>query len=130
VPDIYQKQIIDHFKYPRKRGRLDAPDLAYEDDNPLCGDRVRVEMCLMDGDRVCDARFDGGGCAICCACASMLMEQITGKRLPEIFQMDTDYIRDLLGIQLSPIRLKCALLPLMVAKAAIAQHLKTVTSDE
>ena len=113
---MYREAILDHYKHPRQKGHLENPDIHYHDHNPFCGDEITVELKVKDG-VVVDAAFDGHGCAISQATASMLMEEITGKTLDEIKTWDKEYILDLLGIELGPVRLKCALLPLKALKA-------------
>ncbi len=116
MEDLYRDNIIDHYQNPRNYGTLDHPDISYEDSNPVCGDEIRMDLKVQDG-RVVDARFQGHGCSISQASASMLTEDIIGKTLDEVKQIDKQYILDLLGIPLGPVRLKCALLSLKVLKA-------------
>jgi nitrogen fixation NifU-like protein len=117
MEDLYRENILDHYQNPRNYGTLDAPDISYQDDNPLCGDVIRLDIQLDDEQRVKQVRFSGEGCAISQASASMLTEEILGKTLDEIKQISKDDILDMLGIQLGPVRLKCALLSLKVLKA-------------
>jgi nitrogen fixation NifU-like protein len=116
VEDLYRDNIIDHYQNPRNFGTLEHPDISYEDSNPVCGDELRMDLKVQDG-RVVDARFTGHGCSISQASASMLTEEIIGKTLDEVKQIDKQYLLDLLGIPLGPVRLKCALLSLKVLKA-------------
>lgn len=116
MEDLYRDNIIDHYQNPRNYGTLDHPDISYEDSNPVCGDEIRMDLKVQDG-RVVDARFQGHGCSISQASASMLTEDIIGKTLEEVKQIDKQYLLDLLGIPLGPVRLKCALLSLKVLKA-------------
>ncbi len=113
---LYREAIIDHYKHPRRKGHLDEPDFQYHDHNPFCGDELTIELQVKDG-IIVDAAFDGRGCSISQATASMLMEEIVGKPLEEIKRYDKEYILDLLGIEIGPVRLKCALLSLKVLKA-------------
>lgn len=113
---LYREAIIDHYKYPRRKGHLENPDIHYHDHNPFCGDELTIELNVKDN-MVVDAAFDGRGCSISQATASMLMEEIVGKSLDEIKEYDKEYILDLLGIEIGPVRLKCALLSLKVLKA-------------
>ena len=108
---LYREAILDYYKHPRQKGHLENPDIQYHDHNPFCGDEITIELKVEDG-VVVDAAFDGRGCAISQATASMLMEEIIGKSLDEIKTWDKQYILDLLGIDLGPVRLKCALLSL------------------
>ena len=116
MEDLYRDNIIDHYQNPRNYGTLDHPDISYEDSNPVCGDEIRMDLKIQDG-RVADARFEGHGCSISQASASMLTEEIIGKSLEEVKQIDKQYLLDMLGIPLGPVRLKCALLSLKVLKA-------------
>jgi len=116
VEDLYRDNIIDHYQNPRNYGTLEHPDISYEDSNPVCGDEIRMDLKTQDG-RVVDARFQGHGCSISQASASMLTEEIIGKTLEEVKQIDKQYLLDMLGIPLGPVRLKCALLSLKVLKA-------------
>ena len=116
MEDLYRDNIIDHYQNPRNYGTLEHPDISYEDSNPVCGDELRIDLQVKDG-KVADARFSGHGCSISQASASMLTEEIIGKTLEEVKQIDKQYLLDLLGIPLGPVRLKCALLSLKVLKA-------------
>jgi len=117
MDDMYREVILDHYKHPRNYGKLEPADISYEDDNPLCGDRIRIDIRLDENDRVKEAAFSGKGCAISQASASMLTEEILGKSLDEIKQIGKEQILELFGIELGPTRLKCALLSLKVLKA-------------
>lgn len=117
MEDLYRENILDHYQNPRNYGALENPDIAYEDDNPLCGDVIRIEIKLDDQDRVAHVAFGGEGCAISQASASMLTEEIMGKSLDEVKKISKDDMLDMLGIQLGPVRIKCALLALKVLKA-------------
>jgi nitrogen fixation protein NifU and related proteins len=115
---IYREIILDHYQNPRHRGTLDPNDYSYEDSNPLCGDEVRIDVRVTD-DGVDDIAFSGQGCAISQASASILMELVEGKTLDDIKKIDKDELLEEIGIELSPARLKCALLSLKVLKAAL-----------
>ncbi len=116
MEDMYREVILDHYKNPRYRGELDPADISYQDDNPLCGDTIRIDLRVDDDDRVIECAFSGQGCAISQASASMLMEDIQGKTLDEIKEYSRDDILEMLGIELGPVRLKCAMLSLKVLK--------------
>jgi len=119
MDDLYREQIIDRYKNPRHKRLLDPHDFSYEDDNPLCGDRIRIDV-RVDGDqRVTEAAFSGVGCAISQASADLLTESIVGKTLDEVKQLRKDDVLEMLGIELGPVRLKCALLSLKVLKAGV-----------
>lgn len=119
MDDLYRELIIDRYKAPLFRGHLDPHDIAFEDDNPLCGDHIRIELQVGKDGRVHAAAFDGHGCAISQASADLLMETIQGKSLDEVKALAKQDIVDLLGIELGPVRLKCALLSLKVLKAGV-----------
>jgi nitrogen fixation NifU-like protein len=116
VEDLYREVILDHYQNPRNYGTLEPADISYEEDNPVCGDHIRLDLRLRDG-RVAEVRFSGHGCAISQASASMLTEEIQGKTLDELKAFSKDDLLDLLGIPLGPVRIKCALLSLKVLKA-------------
>jgi len=118
MEELYREQILDRYKAPRHRGHLEDYDIAYEDDNPTCGDHIRIELKVKDG-RVVDARFDGQGCAISQASADLLLDEVIGKPLDEVKQLSKDDLLEILGITLGPVRLKCALLSLKVLKAGV-----------
>ena len=115
---IYREIILDHYQNPRNRGTLDPNDYSYEDSNPLCGDEVRIDVRVKD-DAIDDICFSGQGCAISQASASILMEIVEGKSLDEVKALNKDEVLEEIGIELSPARLKCALLSLKVLKAAL-----------
>jgi nitrogen fixation NifU-like protein len=119
MDDLYREQILDRYKHPRMRGTLDPHDYTYEDDNPLCGDRIRIDLRVGDDGRVAQAAFSGSGCAISQASADLLTEAVVGKSLDEVKALAKDDILEMLGIELGPVRLKCALLPLKVLKAGV-----------
>jgi nitrogen fixation protein NifU and related proteins len=128
MSDLYRELIIDRYKNPHFRGSLEPNDITFEDDNPLCGDHIRIDL-RVDGDnRVVEAAFDGHGCAISQASADLLLEEVVGKTLDDIRALSKDNLLDLLGIQLGPVRLKCALLSLKVLKAGV--YGLGVASDE
>src|SRR5687768_591073 len=126
---FYRENLLDHYRNPRFHGRLDAPTVSQEDLNPLCGDMIRIDLAL-DGGMVADARFSGHGCAVSQAAASMLLEEIVGKSVDEVAALGRDDLLELLGVPLSPARLKCALLSLGVLRAGLhAAGAATVTPD-
>ena len=119
MEDLYREIIIDHYKNPQYRGHLDSNDIQFEDDNPLCGDHVEITLRVDRSSKVSDGRFDGKGCAISQASADLLIESIIGKSLDEIKKLNKQDILNMLGIELGPVRLKCALLSLKVLKAGV-----------
>lgn len=112
---FYREYILDHFKNPRNYGRLEHPDISHEEDNPLCGDVVGMDFRVSDG-MIEDIRFHGRGCAISQASASLLTERLKGLSLEEAKKINKDDVLDELGIDISPARIKCALLALKVLK--------------
>lgn len=116
--DIYREEILEHSQHPRQHGTLEHPDYTYEDANPLCGDRIRVDVKVEDG-HIADVRFSGQGCAISQAAASMLCEKVMGMELEQVKSISRDDVLELLGIELGPVRLKCALLGLKTLKAGV-----------
>jgi nitrogen fixation protein NifU and related proteins len=119
MDDLYREVIIEHYKNPSYRGHLDPHDIQFEDNNPLCGDQIEITLQTAEDGTVKDARFDGHGCAISQASADLLIESIIGKPLKEVKKLDKQDILDMLGIDLGPVRLKCALLSLKVLKAGV-----------
>lgn len=119
MDDLYRELIIDRYKNPHFRGTLDPHDITFEDDNPLCGDHIRIDLRVNEDNRVSDVAFDGHGCAISQATADLLAESVVGKTLDEVKQISKQDILDMLGIELGPVRLKCALLSLKVLKAGV-----------
>ncbi|MGW8178777.1 MAG: Fe-S cluster assembly sulfur transfer protein SufU [bacterium] len=118
MDDFYREEILEHYTHPHNYGTLDEPDISHEESNPLCGDRIRFDIQLdEDGQTVKDVRFSAVGCAISKASASMLTDLLVGQTLDEIKAMTKQDVIDELGIELGPVRLKCALLPLKVVKA-------------
>jgi nitrogen fixation NifU-like protein len=130
MDDFYREEILEHYTHPHNYGTLEEPDISHEEHNPLCGDRVRFDIELDgDGRTVQEVRFSGVGCAISKASASMLTDLIAGKTLEEIKELTKEDVMDELGIDLGPVRLKCALLPLKVVKVG-AYGLEEWSDDE
>ncbi|MEM2138410.1 MAG: SUF system NifU family Fe-S cluster assembly protein [Candidatus Anstonellaceae archaeon] len=127
--DMYRENILDHYKHPRNRGRVEKPDSEAYDSNPLCGDEIGMTLKFSEG-KISDIRFEGSACAICLASASMLTEEAKGAKLEEARVMKKERVLSLLGIDPGPTRLKCALLPLKVLKLAIYRHLGKKLSEE
>jgi len=119
MDDLYREVIIEHYKNPGFRGELNPHDYSFEDENPVCGDHIRVDLRVDESGMITDARFSGEGCAISQSSADLLMESVIGKNVEEVKTLTKQDILDLLGIDLGVVRLKCALLPLKVIKAGV-----------
>ena len=117
MDDFYREIIIDRYQNPHFKGELDPHDITFEDSNPLCGDELRIDVRMNGEEKIEDARFSGRGCAISLASADLLLEYVQGKSIEEVRALSKDNVLDLLGIELGPVRLKCALLSLKVLKA-------------
>ena len=115
---IYQENILDHYKNPRNFGKIKNASVHHHEYNPLCGDEIELFLVIKDK-KVVDVKFNGKGCAISQASASLLSEEIKGKSIDELKKMTKENILELLGITLSPLRLKCALLSLDTLKNSI-----------
>jgi nitrogen fixation NifU-like protein len=120
MEDIYREMIIEHSKMPHNFGSLESPTISHEEHNPLCGDRVRFDLLIEDG-VIRDVRFEGKGCAISQATASMLTDEIKGKSVDDAKLFSKEDLLDMIGIPLAknPVRLKCALLSLKTLKASL-----------
>ena len=130
MDDFYREEILEHYTHPHHYGTLEDADISHEESNPLCGDRIRFDIQLdADGETVADVRFSAVGCAISKASASMLSDLLIGKTLDEIKDLTKEEMVDELGIDLGPVRLKCALLPLKVVKVG-AYGLDSWLEDE
>lgn len=119
MEDLYREHILDHYGNPRNQGRLEEADISCEWDNPICGDTVRLDLRFEDG-RVSEVRFDGEGCVISMASASMLTEEVLGKTVEELRALQDEDVFRMLGITLGPARAKCGLLPLQVLQKGLA----------
>ena len=120
--EMYQDNILDHYENPSHQGALEHPTFEIRDLNPLCGDEVRIQARLDDAGRLAAVRFEGTGCVISLAAASMLMEAVEGKTLDEVKKMGRQDMLDLLGVPLTTMRVKCAMLPLRALEKAIQRY--------
>jgi nitrogen fixation NifU-like protein len=127
--ELYRDNILDHYKNPRSHGEIEQADAQAEGMNPLCGDEVTISVAL-DGDTIEDVRFRGRGCAISQAATSMLMEMVKGRSAAEVADMSRDELLEEVGIPLTPVRLKCALLGLGVLKVALHRARGTPLPEE
>jgi nitrogen fixation NifU-like protein len=118
MDELYRDQILEHYKRPHNFGRLGDFDLDFEDTNPFCGDEQHVFIKLDDDDRVAEVAFEGQGCAISTAATSLLTDELAGMSRQDLLALPKDFVLDLLGIEISATRLKCALLGLKVVKGA------------
>lgn len=121
MSDLYREQILDHYRNPHNQGVLDPNDASFEDTNPLCGDRIRMDV-RIENDTLAEVAFSGRGCAISQASASILTDLVKGETIDEIMAFDKDDLLEELGIPISPARVKCALLGLHVLKGALDQY--------
>jgi nitrogen fixation protein NifU and related proteins len=128
---LYREVILDHYKNPRGHGLLEDADAQAEGQNPLCGDEVSVYVAFADdGDTIDEVKFSGRGCAISQAATSMLTEMVKGRSATEVASLPRDELLDEIGIPLTPVRLKCALLGLSTLKLALHKAKGTPLPDE
>jgi nitrogen fixation protein NifU and related proteins len=118
---LAREVILDHSRHPRHQRTIEHPDASAEGQNPLCGDELHLDLQIADG-KIADISFSGQGCSISQAATSMLTEVVVGKTVEEAAALQREDVTDLIGIPLSPVRLKCALLGLGVLKVALHRH--------
>lgn len=119
---MYREQILDHYKHPHNKGRLPDADTTVKDSNPLCADEIEIFLKITDG-KIADIKFDGQGCAISTAAASLLTDHVKGMTLDQVKTLTREDVFKLLGVPISAARTKCALLALKTIKSAIYNHL-------
>ncbi len=129
LDSLYREVILDHYKNPRGHGVIAEPDAEAEGQNPLCGDEVSIAV-EFEGDTIADVKFQGRGCAISQAATSMLMDMVKGRTADEVASMSRDELLEEVGIPLTPVRLKCALLGLGVLKVALHKGKGTPLPEE
>lgn len=122
--DMYRDHILEHYKHPRNYGKLAPAEIDHQEDNPLCGDDIHMMVKLGANDTVESIKFQGRGCAISQASASLLTERVTGMTLADVKKLSKDDVVGMLGIAVSPVRLKCALLSLVVLRDGIEVYEK------
>ncbi|TMK61424.1 MAG: SUF system NifU family Fe-S cluster assembly protein [Actinobacteria bacterium] len=128
---LYREVILDHYKNPRGHGLIEDPDAQAEGQNPLCGDEVSIYVAFEeDGDTIEEVKFSGRGCAISQAATSMLTEMVKGRSATQVATLPRDELLDEIGIPLTPVRLKCALLGLSTLKLALHKAKGTPLPDE
>ena len=120
MDDLYRDEILEHYRRPHNFGVLESPTVSHEGANPLCGDRITMQVAIRDG-KVAELAFTGRGCAISQASASLLTDEIKGMTVDDAAAYRADDLLDLLGIEISPARLKCAMLSLQTLDAALAE---------
>lgn len=127
--ELYREYLLDHYKNPKNFGEIKNPDIHKHDNNPLCGDDIEIFAKIEDkkGDNkkdeaISEIKFKGHGCVICIASASILMDELRGKKLKEVYKMQTEDMLKLLGIELTPSRIKCMMLPLKAVQKGIIDY--------
>jgi nitrogen fixation NifU-like protein len=132
--DMYRQQILEHYRNPRNSGELPDPTISHTGENPMCGDEIRVDMNLDTDEEIVEAiRFSGDGCAISQAAASLLTQEVEGMSVADVIELDRDDVMELLGVEVTPMRVKCAVLAEKVIQDAYRIHIgdesieKTVT---
>lgn len=119
---MYRERILEHYRNPHNKGTLEDADIHFGDTNPSCGDEIEIYAAVDEDDEIVDITFDGQGCAISQASASMLTDEVVGKTIDEVEHMETEDVKEMLGIELSPMRVKCAVLGLKVLEGGIVTY--------
>ena len=130
MSSVYSEIILDYYRHPRNKGTLEHAQISAKDSNPLCGDIIEMQLELDKSNSVRDVRFNGQGCAISQASASMLTELVKGKTIDEVRKISKEEILSLIGGQLSAVRLKCALLSLKVLKTGVYNYLGSANNSK
>jgi len=121
MDELYREYLLDHYKNPHNKGTIKNPDVHKHDINISCGDEIEIYAKIHDG-VVKDVKFEGKGCVICMASASILTDEIVGKKITEVQAMGTDELLSIIGLKLTPTRIKCAMLPLVTIKKGIIDY--------
>ncbi len=131
MDDLYRENILEHYRHPQNYGSIPEVEVTFdaEGQNPLCGDEIKVQFSVDDSRMITNVKFSGHGCAISQAAMSMLSTELIGRSVDEVSEMSKDDVLDLLGIPLSPVRLKCAVLGLVVAKMGLHENFGTAAPE-
>lgn len=130
MENFYNDRVLDHYRNPRNKGELENPSHVREENNPLCGDTIRISLVVGDHGTVDQIMFDGEGCAVSLASASMLTEMVKGKNLEDVERLNRQDVLDGLGVDLNASRRKCALLALKALKGALGYESTSIDEDE
>ena len=120
MDDLYREQILEHYQSPHNFGTLDAPTVSRDGRNPNCGDQITMQLQIDSAGTIADVAFSGRGCAISQAGTSLITDELRGKHVDEILALGSPFVMDLLGVEVGPTRIHCALLGLETAQKAIA----------
>ncbi|HIQ02223.1 MAG TPA: SUF system NifU family Fe-S cluster assembly protein [Anaerolineales bacterium] len=129
MDDLYREHILDHYAHPRNRGRLEAPDIIADADDPSCGDQVHIEIALDPEGRIAQVAFEGEGCIVSMASASIFTEHIKGKSLEELASLTEEEVLAMLDAPVGSNRRRCALTPLTALRAGLRTYPKNPSSD-
>lgn len=121
--DLYQQELMDHYRNPRNKGRIEHPDFSSREHNPSCGDAIAIQG-VVEHNHLAQLAFEGEGCVISQAMGSLLTQACTGKSLDEVMRLGEPFVRELIGIELGPTRLRCALLALQALQQGIAEFVQ------